>query len=166
MGVTVVRAGSQVRAPLDCLPGEAGAADARAVLVDRAAKLDAAIEAARSANISVTRAKRLQKELQAQAAAAGASSVLGEAVAEAAAAALTACGQYSSLQVLDGRKPLACNSEVKGVCRMNYEISIYASRDTPPRLRSVYVPTTVRSQTSSLMNPTAQFLFCFCCRLP
>jgi len=76
--------------------GEAGAAHARAILVNRAAQLDAAIEAARSANISVTRAKRLQKELQAQAAAAGASLALSEAVA---AVAPTADGQPRSLQV-------------------------------------------------------------------
>ena len=90
------------------MPEEAGAADARAVLADRAAQLDAAIEAARGANISVARAKRLQKELQAQAAAAGASLALGEAVAEAAAAAAqTADGQLRSLQVMDVRGRLA-----------------------------------------------------------
>ena len=71
----------------------------RAVLVKRGAQLDAAIEAARSTNISVTRAKRLQKELQAQAAAAGASLVLVKAVAEAPSTAAAADGLLRSLQV-------------------------------------------------------------------
>ena len=85
----------QVRAPL--VAGQEGPAETQAVLSDRAARLEAAIEAARSTNISVSRAKRLHKELQAQAAAAAASLVLGEAVAEAAAP--TAAAQLSHLQV-------------------------------------------------------------------
>ncbi len=90
----------------------------RSALGDRAAQLDAAIEAARSANISVTRAKRLQKELQAQAAAAGASLALGEAVAEAAAAPPTADGQPRSLQVCINWHRLAGKLVVQGFgCR-------------------------------------------------
>ena len=74
---------------------EAAAAEVQAELTGRAARLETAIEAARSTNISVARAKRLQKELQAQAAAAAASVTLRTALEEAA----TSGGQLSSLQV-------------------------------------------------------------------
>ena len=80
--------------PLDTV-SEAAASEVQAELTGRAARLEAAIEAARSTNISVARAKRLQKELQAQAAAAAASATLRTALAEAAAAG----GQLSGLQV-------------------------------------------------------------------
>ena len=76
-------------------PLEASAQQVQAELMDRAARLEAAIEAARSTNISVARAKRLQKELHSQAAAAAASMSLREALADVAAAG----GQLFSLQV-------------------------------------------------------------------
>ena len=102
----------QVRAPLDCALEKAGAAEAQAVLSDRAARIEAAIEAARSTNISVARAKRLQKELQAQAAAAAASLVLGRAVAEAAMALQPAAGHTSQLQVVPNAELASCFSPV------------------------------------------------------